>query len=40
MTTVELRVDDFEDGVLPQVCASSGRPTGSLYRFRARRAVW
>ena len=30
MATIELRVDDFEDGVLPRVCASSGEPADGL----------
>lgn len=35
MATIELRVDDFEDGVLPRVCASSGEPVNARYGFRA-----
>ena len=35
MATIELRVDDFEDGVLPWVCASSGEPVTARYGFRA-----
>lgn len=40
MATIELRVDDFEDGVLPRRCASSGAPADGLYRFRATRGAW
>lgn len=41
MATIELRVDDFEDGVLPRTCASSGAPADGLYRLRATRsAAW
>jgi hypothetical protein len=31
MAMVRIRIDDFEDGVLPPVCASSGRDGARLY---------
>jgi hypothetical protein len=36
MTRVALRIDDFEDGTVPQVCASSGRQADRLYGVKAR----
>lgn len=32
MASVRIRIDDFEDGVLPEVCASSGAPSERLYK--------
>ena len=33
MAAVRVRIDDFEDGVLPGVCASSGAAGARLYRI-------
>jgi len=35
MATVRLRIDDFEDGVLPGICAGSGAPADRNYVVRA-----
>ena len=35
MASVRVRIDDFEDGVLPGVCASSGVPGARLCRIDA-----
>ena len=35
MARVDVRVDDFEDGALPRVCASSGAPADGLYKVEA-----
>ena len=34
MASVQVRIGDFEDGVLPDVCASSGDAADGLYRIR------
>ena len=33
MATVRLRIDDFEDGLLPGICSSSGADGARLYRI-------
>lgn len=35
MATVRLRIDDFEDGVVPAICAGSGAPADRNYVVRA-----
>ena len=40
MADVRLRIDDFEDGMLPPVCVSSGAPTATQYIVRAHRQPW
>lgn len=40
MARVRLRIDDFEDGVLPEACVSSGRPTTAQYHVAAHRQPW
>ena len=32
MASVRIRIDDFEDGLLPGICASSGRAGARLYK--------
>ena len=35
MASVRIRIDDFEDGVLPGVCAGTGAPGARLYHVTA-----
>jgi hypothetical protein len=35
MATVRIRIDDFEDGVLPAICAATGAPADRNYEVRA-----
>ena len=38
---MRVSIDDFEDGIVPMVCASSGRPAAGLYRIRLiRTPMW
>ena len=42
MARVRIRIDDFEDGLVPGICASSGRPGARLYHAEipSRGAAW
>ena len=35
MATVRVRIDDFEDGLLPGICAATGAPAERTYRVEA-----